>query len=191
MKSLLLEQFWWLLAVCVVLWVFFAVVFFQRRTVPWRRAMQLAPIVFVVLLAINRLVVTDREAIRGTLYHLVDACVAGDTGALGRWMHDEFSAAGLSKSQLLGQAQQVFQRIRIDSVTLTQLIIEPPGLKAASFAHILGQSGTDYQYVKSDWELKFKKTPQGWMLISVKPISIQNQPVSQITEVINLGLQVE
>lgn len=188
MKTLLLEQFWWLSAGCVTLWLVFLSGYYVRHTIHYKRAMVFSLPVFIVLLTLNVVIVTDREAIRTTLDELITACRSGDAAALEHLIADEFSADGLDKHELLNAADSVFDHIRIDAVRLTQVLVDPPALQGASISHILSQAGTDFGWVQSDWQLEFTKTADRWLLTSIRPLSIQLQNVNGIREVLQLGV---
>ncbi len=187
MMAILLERFWLLLGLGVVLSVFSFMRAIDRRTKFWLIAAKVVPAVFLVLVVINLRVVTDREALKRQLDRLVTVCENGDTVALGALMDKDFSASGMDKDQLLAAVHDIFRRLKIEQVRFSDVQVNPPPpvIKVASYAHIVSKSGADFSWIRSDWELTFRKNGDTWMLFEVRPIGLMAQPVKDIREVLN------
>lgn len=186
MTSLLFEDFWFLLAGCVVVWVVFATGYFFRLTRGWRRGAVFSPVVFAVLLVINGLVVTDAEAIRNTIDRSIQACKNHDAEGLEPLIDEGFDTAGLSKGDLVKAAAGVFGRVQFKSIRMTGVQIDPPGARLAVWSDLAaaGQTGL----VKTEWRLEFVKGGDGrWRYTSATPVRINNQPLADLVELINLS----
>jgi len=187
MMTILFERFWLLLGLGVVLTGVAYMRATEQRTKCWRLAVGSVPVIFAILLTINVWVVTDREAIRKQLTLLVEACKKSDTVSLGQLMDNDFSANGMDKKELLGHLKDAFDRLSIADVRLTDVQINPPTpvVRLASFAHVVGKSGEDYTWIRSDWELTFRKQKGQWMLYEVRPLSLFAEPIKDIREILN------
>jgi hypothetical protein len=191
MKALLFEQFWLMLAIGIAVSIVSFYLAVNRRTRFWLAAAKVVPVVFLVLLAVNLRVVTDREAIGRQVNRLIAACEAGNTETLRELLDEDFTATGLSKADILVSARDVFTRMRLDQIRVSGVENKPPMVEFVSYTHVISRNGTDYGWVRSDWHLEFRRDNGTWRLFDVRPISVLMQPVSDMREVLDRSRQVQ
>lgn len=189
MTALLFEQFWWKLGIFVILWLICMTMYYQRRTLFWRRATIFSPPMFLLLLVINALVVTDREAIRNTLDEIIRACQDADMTAMRRLFDDSFDAGrGCERDQALARIERALEHVRVGQVQFMTLQIEPPNVKVESFCRVFVRpSDEQLALVKSSWTLEFVKRPNGWRLLRATPVTIMDHPVQHLIDVTNMA----
>jgi hypothetical protein len=190
MEELLFEKFWLMLGLGIIVSGIVISLAWQRRTPKLVRAAKIVPAVFAFLIAMNLWVITDREAIHIQVKSLIAACEKGDAKAVGKLFDQQFSAQGLTRDKLVTELNDVFGNLRIDNIWLSDEQIDAnrqtPIVKIATRAEIVSRSGHDYGWVASDWELEFvKREGKGYLVYSLKPLSVMLKPVNDIREVIN------
>lgn len=191
MNALLFEDLWLLLAIGIIVSAFCIYRAMNRRTPLWRNAARIASSLFIVLLAMNYLVVTDREAIERQFEKVIKACEAGNADELAALLDDDFTATGMSKQDLIAGARDVFDRMRFEQIRVSGEEIKPPAIQFVAYTHIVGKGGTDFSWVRSDWRLEFRKRDQAWRLFDVRPLSVLMQPVKNMQEVMGRSRQIQ
>jgi hypothetical protein len=99
----------------------------------------------------------------------------------------------MNKEEFLGQVRQVFGYLTIGQIKLFDVGIKPPSPRVtlASVTHILAKGGNDYGWIRSDWELVFRKQGDAWLLSDVQPLSLYMQPIKDIREIFSRSRQVQ
>ncbi len=191
MTELLFESFWTLLVLDVIFSLSAAAWYIVRRTPAAWNATRIVPAIFAVLLAINVMVETDREAIRKELGKLISACKSGNANAIVDLMAPDFTSGDYQRQTILKALNNLFNSIRVESVTLTSVQNTPPVITIATFSNIRSRSGNDYSMVKSDWTLEYVRQDGRWLLRTIKPISINNMSIKDMHEVFNTAHTVQ
>lgn len=190
MTALLFEKFWLLLIVCAMLWIIPAAISYQRRSRLWFRVMLICTIVFAALLAMNLLVETDREGIAKSLDKLIRACEEADMITFETLIAEDFEADGMNKmnkEEIVSAAETMFGSFEINVIGMPNTEIVPPQVGLVVFAQIsTGSRPGDMGTVRSKWKLRFAKSQAGWQLMWVKPVTIQNQSIESIRELMNM-----
>ncbi len=176
MKALLFEQFFTLTAICVLI---SAIVFYYSS----KKTFLVTLAISIILLAINHFVVTDKEAINIATKQLIQACKNEDNAKIANMIADNFNSDGLTKSQLLSLAEEAFAHLKLENIRVWGMEIHPPIVRFATLAHIVGKSGSDYGSIRSDWELRFQKQNDKWLVIKARPLSINLKPINSIKEI--------
>jgi hypothetical protein len=189
MTELLFEKFWLMLGLGIIVSGSVIAWANQRRTPRLVKAAKIVPVVFALLLLMNWWVITDREAIRMQIKKLVAACEKGDADAMGKLFDKQFSAQGLTREDLVTEVKKVFENLRIANVWLLDVQIDvnrqTPTAKLATTASIVSQANHDYGSVRSDWELEFiRRDEKGWLVYTLRPLSVMLNPVNDIRDVI-------
>lgn len=185
MTTFLLEKFWTLLILGLLLSGLAFHLAGQRRTAFWRWAGRIVPLVFAVLLVINYFVVTDREAIQGRIDRIIAACKTGDVEDLRPLLADDFSATGLTKSDLLDAIKEVFDRLQINSVRLMDVVNNPPYVQLRALTNVVSKrGGMNFDWVDSEWKLTFKRSGDAWLLFDIQPIKFYKHDVGTMQEVL-------
>jgi hypothetical protein len=153
-----------LVAIAVALAVALAV-HRRRFTTGSRRGLLATAGVGVLLIVVQALVVTDREAIQQTLREAASAVQAGDVPALGEQIDEAFSAQGMDKQQLLARSNQMLQRWQVNSARLSGFRIEVDGDEATVSFRVLCDLRSD-SWVQDNtlslWRLRCVRRPEGW-----------------------------
>ena len=133
-------------------------------------------LVFTVLaLCLEKIVVTDREAIGQLVHRTAQACRAGDLEALEATLDGQFTYDRLDRQETLRQAEGFFSRIQITSLRLPGLNIDthqnPPRAKVLAFARLALRNGTNLGWDRSTWQLTFIQRGEDWYLLAAKQLS--------------------
>jgi len=183
MISVFVERFWLLLVICIAAWLFFAQGAYQQRGKFWSRATRYSPFVFLLLLAVNVLVVTPRERICRQVERLARACQDGSVAELDPLIDDGFSSDGMDKKDLLARCEKAFSRIKIGKTTFLGISVQGRTATVDAWTGIRSQGGEDAGSVKSKWSLEFKDTPAGPLLERAKPLLLHDVKVESLREI--------
>ena len=191
-KVLLLEHFWVLFGIGLIVSAGTFFLAMQRRTRLWLMGVKIVPVVFAVLLAINYFVVTQREAIGSQLDKLLNACEMGNIDAIAALLDDDVTASGMNKTELVEQVREVFGRMDLD-ILRSSAENNPPSrvTKITALTQIRSKSGTSYGAVPSQWTITFRKPEKEWLIWEIQPISLQGRPVNDIRDVLKKSHQVQ
>ncbi len=176
MKALLFEQFFMLLAICILI----SAIVFRYAS---RKAFFATLAISVLLLAINHFVITDKEAIIANTKQLIQAAKKEDKDKIAKLIANNFNANGITKSQLLELADEAFSHLKLDDIRVWGIETYPPKVRFITLAHIIGKTGQDYGSIRSDWELTFEKQNGHWLLINARPLSINLKPIKGLRDI--------
>ncbi|HOO18292.1 MAG TPA: hypothetical protein PLU99_14450 [Phycisphaerae bacterium] len=148
--------------------------------VMWRRTGRGRPLlaglaVSILLLAIQGFVVTRREHAGRLLRTIERDLLTAQTTGLSAALADDFRTARMDKGQFLDFVARQYGRIRVSSLHCSQLEVRDSQpdqftVEAAYQADLRG----DFMggWVRSRWELTFKRTADGWRIAFLRPIHI-------------------
>ncbi|NLG43761.1 MAG: hypothetical protein GX547_10975 [Phycisphaerae bacterium] len=148
--------------------------------VMWRRTGRGRPLlaglaVSIILLAVQGFVVTHREHAAHLLRTIERDLLTAQTSGLSAALADDFQMGRMDKGQFLDFVARQYGRIRISSLYCSQLEVRDSQpdqftVEAAYQADLRG----DFMggWVRSRWELTFKRTADGWRIAFLRPIHI-------------------
>lgn len=183
MKVFMLEQFWLLLGSCIVLELIFVSIYRSKRDPTWKIILTVVNALMLLMLFLNVAIVTDRESITECVDASLDACQDNDIEALKPLFADTFDSDGVNKEALMISAEQIFKNLEFEMIWKTDLQVSPPSARLAVFTQFRAQT------FKSEWDLTFVQTPEGWKYQSAKPTRVNNQPIDQLLKVLEEGMR--
>lgn len=140
----------------------------RRWMTPRSRRMVWMSLAFCALLiAIQKYVVTDREALRDMVRTMADAVEQGDVATLGEWFDDEMTlGAYVGKEAVLQHAHLRLQQYDINEAKVGGFRIEVTGDTASvefqAACDIQGVKENPYYSTPSKWQLACVRRPDGW-----------------------------
>jgi hypothetical protein len=186
LQRLFLEDVWRLAVLAVLVIGATAIAWYHRpeRCKWWIPV--LAVVVMAGLFVVQRVVVTDREQIRGILFELVVACETEDVDRIIATIDEGYNADGLTYDVLVPLIRQGFEVVDVSEIRLLGLHIEPTGDEAvAKFAAIHRVDwGAGEQPYRSRWELHWYHREAGWKIDWIRPIPEEGQPAASLEELV-------
>lgn len=172
LTRLLFEDLSVLLPVEVVVLAIVVGVYRRMRTRGSRGAVWIALGVCVGLVALQQLIVTDREAIRAMVERIADAVQEGDVNSLGEHFADDVVFENdQGKPAVLQRARIVLQQYDINTARVSGFTIEVDGDDAAAdfqaMADVRGSGEPSYN-VPTRWKLQCRRGPLGWRVYRAK-----------------------
>lgn len=143
------------------------------RTPRSRAAVWIALGACVGLVVIQKLVTTDREAIRAMVEQMAGAVQEGDVRALGEHFADDLIFEGdRGKDQVMQRATSVLQQNAIRNARVSGFLIEVRDDDATATFQAMadvrtGSNDPNYS-VPTRWELKCRRGPTGWLVYRAK-----------------------
>ncbi len=190
LKSILLENFFLLLGICLVINTFIFYTTSAKATRIQSILRKITPILSIILLLTNLFVITDKEAIIKNTKTLAQACKAEDTKTISTLIDEKFSADSFDKQSLLTSAKEAFSHLNIKSLHIVGIEVQVPKIRFIVYSHIVSDSGTDYGNIRSDWELTFIKRGSNWLLFSARPLSVNLHETKNLHKILNLARSV-
>ncbi|MFO0837133.1 MAG: hypothetical protein U1D55_01295 [Phycisphaerae bacterium] len=151
--------------------------------VAWRRGGSVRPLLvgltlWLVLLATESLVVTQRETAGDTLTRIENDLLAGRVTALDASLAPGFSSENLDRRSFVETARVLLTRVRIMWCQRVELNVTPQDnnhfvVNAAYFSNISVDSYGGG--VRSLWKLTFVRTPDGWRIERVDLPEIEGE----------------
>jgi len=137
-----------------------------------RRRVWITLAVCAGLIVMQKLVVTDREAIRTMVEAMAQAVQEGDVQALGEHFADDLTfESDRGKQAVLQRARAVLQQYEIHNARVSGFRIEVNGDDAAvSFQAVADVRGGPEAHYKTPtrWDLKCRREPAGWRVYRAK-----------------------
>jgi len=142
----------------------------------------------VLLLIVQKLVVTDREAIEQTVRQLAFAVDASGIDGIAPHIDAAYDADTLDKSELMTLIEVTLKRVDVSNARLDQFKIEVAGdTGTASFRAISRLSGRGMeQPVLSFWEIEFARRAEAWRVTTIVPREINKQKVDGLRTAVAL-----
>ena len=189
MIQFLLEDTIPLLIVVVLTVVVLGIVWSQYRTPRMRSVFVVGTVIGVLLLLLNRLVETDREAIELAVRRLGVAVEANDLAAIAAGIDDAYAAEGFDKETLLPLIEISLGRIDVEAARLSKFEIEVAGDQAVvefqAFCRL--RSRGFEQPVLSRWALDMTRSEDGWRTTAIKPLVFNKQKVDGLSDLLGRG----
>lgn len=156
-----------------------AAVWFSRRD--GRSALRLLyPLLAGLLVfAVARLVVTDREYLTAAMHEIAADCAAGRVDAAGRYLDAQaqvdlpppYGGTNLNREQALAVGRKAIKALGVDDVRFTKLTVNVENDAAVVHAATLirfrkapGEGGN----TSLIWDLEWVERPDGWRIVRVK-----------------------
>ncbi len=172
LTRLLFEDLSVLLPVEVVVLATVIAVYRHMRTPGSRWAVWITLGACVALVALQRLVVTDREAIRAMVERMAEAVEEGDVTALGEHFADDLVFENdHGKQAVLQRARIVLQQHDINAARVSGFTIEVDGDNATADFQAMADvrsSGEPSYNVPTHWRLQCRRSPLGWLVHRAK-----------------------
>jgi hypothetical protein len=161
-----------LLLVTIAIALAVAVAVHRRRfTAASRRGIWITAGLGVLLIGLQALVETDREAIQGMVRDTARAVQGGDVSAIGQRIDEAFQTRGMDKQQLLASANLTLQRWQVNSSRTSGFRIELDGDEATvSFRVICDLRSATWvqENTPSQWTLRCIRRPDGWKVLRIE-----------------------
>ncbi len=142
----------------------------RRFTAKSRRLVWITIGVCAALIAIQKLTVTKREALKQMVSALAQAVDDGDVSAIGQRLDDEFQDRQWDKKTFLDQVRLRLQRWQIDQASVGGFEIEIDGEQGTvSFRATCDWRSRDRVGYKiwSSWKLRCVRRADGWKVLRI------------------------
>lgn len=186
LKAFLFERPLYLVPVLVVAQFILIRVWAQRRTAGSRRAAWIGLVVAVLLLAAQRLVVTDRERIIALCRMMALAVEDGDVPAVAAHVADHFDAKGMNKADFVARLTRGLTTVHVERSRLSDFQCT---FDNSRHAHVRFLANARVVYGRevalrqpSAWELLFERVGESWQMTSLKPVRIPAFPFDHLSE---------
>jgi hypothetical protein len=189
MKHFLLEGTIPLLGVVVVTVIALGIVWSQRQTPGMRRAFVASIVVGLLLLLVNRLVETDREAIERMVRQLAVAVESNDMASVAAHLDDAYAAEGFSKDEIVPLIEITLKRVDVSQARLSRFEFDVNGDQASiefdAFCRL--RSNNFEQPVLSRWALDVARVDDGWRVTAIQPLVFNKQKVDGLSDLLGRG----
>ena len=161
-----------------------------RRTPRSAAALGVGIAVAVLLLAVQKIVVTDREAIDRTVRRLAVAVETKDFEAVAQLIDDDFGTDGREQADLIPAIKATLTRFEIEGARLHAMKIDVSEDHATVKFGVLCRlrfNGFDRPST-SRWSLGLVRRDAGWRVREIIPLEIDRQKITTgLDEVFRLG----
>lgn len=171
------------------------VVFVLAMAWHWRRtprsaiALGVGIAIAVLLLAVQKIVVTDREAIDRTVRRLAVAVEMKDFETVTQLIDDDFGTGGRQKADLIPAIKATLKRLAIEGARLHAMEIDNSEDHATVEFGVLCRlrfNGLDRPST-SRWSMVLVRRDAGWRVTEIHPLKIDGQKIAGLNEVFRLG----
>lgn len=183
-SRILLESPFWLGAACFVL--FAAVLLLRRRFESDRARAWAIPAVLLLAAALFVLqwaVTTDREAILDAMDAFADAVAARDHDAIALHIDDAYDGEGMDRGRFLEWLRDALTQTEVYDARFLRRDVSVVGdeaalsLRAVATVRIRGGVGETHF---GDWELRWRRGPDGWRIARIRPRMIDNVNIDSL-----------
>lgn len=138
----------------------------------------------VVLLVIQKVVVTDREAVDAVLRTLVRAVDERDPAPIVARIDERYLADGLTRAEVVPLIEAMLRRTEVERPIVRGLEIKVVDSTAfVQFSIVCRvRAGGFERPTQSNWKLDFVRRGEEWKVQAIQPTSIDGQNVSSIDE---------
>lgn len=148
-----------------------AVLWRERRTPSFAKAMLIPPILVLMVAGADYLVQTDREQLQESMVEIKTAIENNQISRIPSYLDDDFEAAifgqTITKPMVVLFGQTQMEKREIDKINLYNLKIEFLGQRAKMhFTTIVTYGGN--QRTGLIWDLEWLKRPEGWKMLRVR-----------------------
>jgi len=169
------------LAIVLVVAVFLLIVIWSRvRSRATGRMVGAGIAAIPLLLAVNHLVVTPREALIelcGKLAGLVDE---GQGSAVAAYLSDDFEAGGLDRDAFIDRLEDRLKRFRVDDPRLSGFDVSLPtpndGLAEFDVACSIRSVDAFLDRVLTRWKLTFRRRGDRWRVVRIDAVPTPFSP---------------
>lgn len=140
-----------------------------------------------ILITLQAVITTDREAIRHTIDTLTDAVDRADTDTVVGMIDAEFQANGWTAEQASHEITRALKRIQVDDPFIQRLVIATNGDRGTAELTVYCRvTSTDIPFdtVVSSWRLTLRRRAVGWLLDGAQPVKINAQPIGSLNELL-------
>ena len=167
-----------------------AIAWHWRRTPRSAVALGVGIAVAVLLLVVQKIVVTDREAIDRTVRRLAVAVETKDFEAVAQLIDDDFGTDGRKKADLIPAIKATLTRFEIEGARLHAMKIDVSEDHATTEFGVLCRlrfNGFDRPST-SRWSLGLVRRDAGWRVREINPLEIDGQKITTgLDEVFRVG----
>ena len=184
MTQFLFENSLGLALAVVVVVVVLGSVWHQRGTRAALRNWVIGIVVGVVLLVIQKLVVTDREAVDAVLRELVRAVDERDPAPIVARIDERYLADGLTRAEVVPLIEAMLAGTEVEQPIVRGLEITVAYDTAfVQFSVVCRVRSRGFvQPTRSNWKLDFVRRGEAWKVQAIQPMTINGQDVSSIRE---------
>ncbi len=184
--SLLFERVWLLILLLAVMLLASIVVWSRRRTRIWTRIVWGGFAAIPVLSLLSVLVVTPRERIIGLCRELAVLVDAGDVERIGRYLADDFAAAGLDREGFLARVEQRITHDHVDHARLRRFDVEfsrnDQALVVFDAVCSIRSADEYHDHVLSRWRLTFKGRDRVWRVSKIEALPAPFSPIRNVRD---------
>lgn len=175
LTTVLFESFTWLFFFCLVAMAMALATHRRRMTARTRRGLLVTGLVCVLLLIMQRLVVTDRERLEQAVEAMAKAVDQGDVGGIGEYVADNMQWRSGGRQQFIEDVTNRLISTNIDAARISQFEAKVEGDSATvtfmAVCDIRDPQATQAN-VPSHWKLHFVRSAGRWLLDQVLSGSI-------------------
>ncbi len=161
----------------------------QRRTSQARRAMLFGFACIPLLLAVQALVQTDREALIAQCRAVAALAEKGDAEGIGHHIAAQFETEGLDRAAIVSRMQKGLKAVHPENVKLSGFDVTfQSGRRATVIFQASARVYGPYEITGrqlSKWELRFERTGGRWQIIFLSPREIVGFPFNSLRELLS------
>lgn len=141
----------------------------------------------IALGLLSRMVVTDREQVMQTCRTLIELTERGDVDGIARFIHHDFDADGIDRSQFVDAVKRTLFQIQVQDPWMrnfrAQVDKDQVEARFSVTCKLISESQIDYGVI-SAWTVRFERDGDQWKLISVQPRETPAFPFSRLSQII-------
>jgi hypothetical protein len=162
------------LGTCLGLMLFGLLVYWRRTLKP--RPLLVGLAVTIVLLLVQKVVVTQREHAGLILDAIQSDLLASRSDAIERSLHDPFTAGRMDREDFLRLVREKLRTVRIITLARSALVVtkrEPAAFEVkAAFASRVNVGEFGRYPIPTSWMLRFERQGERWTIRQIEPISL-------------------
>jgi hypothetical protein len=171
LRQLLFESLPLLLIAEVIALTVVIAVHRRRLTPASRRGVWISLAVCLLLIGIQQIVVTDREALETLVRGLAQAADHGDMAAMDARIDPAFRVGPTDKARMLDIIKQRLQEWQVDEPRINALTVKMQGDEAEVRFRVicdLRSSSQDQASVPSYWQIRCARSDGEWRMVSIE-----------------------
>ncbi|MBN1490949.1 MAG: nuclear transport factor 2 family protein [Phycisphaerae bacterium] len=188
MKTLLFESPWQLGSLCFVVCAVLLVLWRRTGSAGRRQAFLIALAVSALLLMVQSLVTTDREAIIALLNELADAVAEPDLERIESAIDAEYADGRHDRNSLMARIRAALQRRMVERPSLSgfEVVVNGDAATAEFRASCDVRSGNSLvSRLPSRWRVEFIRRGEDWMVRSIDVLEVGLQNVGGFGQLLN------
>jgi len=173
---LLFENFWALAALLVAVETLLVVIWSQRRTLVWARAVWVGVGLIPACLTLSVVIETPRERVIAFCWELARAVDEGETSSIAVHFAEDFQAEGLDRAGFVQRLEQTLTRFRVDHPRLRNFEVTFPTVESAivtlTTTCLVRSVDAVFGHLPSRWRLSLRRDGESWLVVKIESIPI-------------------